>query len=219
VQLLAVRFVDPGHIDQNLGQRYRIWIQNNTDRDIDQPFNVVLMGSNDAQPGDQRLEAGQRVPSLAARQMLAIDIRLPLTANGVAGDPFSFSNLHVLVDAHRELNDIDLANNGAVIDRGAVLPIDPAVFNADNDVLEPGSVINIAGEGLGPEPGQVMLHIDGQTLQPEILGWYDLGVQVRVPQVFAAGLTPADLVIVRGDGAAANPLSVQVANAEAGRAF
>jgi hypothetical protein len=219
VQLLAVRFVDPGHFDQNLGPRYRVWIQNNGTADIDQPFNLILMGNNDAIPGDQRMEAGQRIPRLAAGQMLAIDVRLPLTANGLPGDPHAFSNLHVLVDAHRELNDIELDNNGAVIDRGAILPIDPAVFNADRDVVEPGSVINVAGEGLGPEPGQVMLHIDGQTFQPEILGWYDLGVQVRMPKVFAAGLAPADLVIVRGDGVAANPITVQIANAEAGRAF
>ncbi len=219
VQLLAVRFVDAGHLDQNLGPRYRVWIQNNSNFDIDQPFNVVLMGNNDALPDDVRLEVGQRVPNLAAGQMQAVDLRLPLTPNGVPGEPFAFSNVHVLVDAHRELQDTNMANNGAVIDRGEILPVDPALFNADNDVIEPSMVLNVAGEGLGPEPGQVLLHVNGITYQPEILGWYDLGVQLRVPQIAVAGLTAADLVVVRGDGAAANPLSVQIANAAAGRGF
>ena len=30
LQLLAVRFVDPGHPDQKLGPRYRVWFRNNS---------------------------------------------------------------------------------------------------------------------------------------------------------------------------------------------
>lgn len=220
VQLLAVRFVDPGHWQQNLGQRFRVWLRNNSPRDIVQPFNVVVMGSNDAVPDDRRLEIGQRVPSLEAGQTIALDLRLPLTPNNQPGDPFDYSNLHVLVDAHRELNDVNLANNGTVLDRGDILPVDPAAFNADSDIVEPGMVINIAGEGLGPEPGQLLLSVGNETYQPEILGWYDLGVQMRVPEVAAEGLANGDLVIIRGDGAAANPLTLQIAGAKvAGRAF
>ncbi len=220
VQLLAVRFVDPGHLEQNLGSSYRVWLRNNSRTDVNQAFNVVLMGVDGLLPNDRRVEVGQRVPSLAAGQTLAIDLRLPLMPDGRAGEPFAFSNVHVLVDANRELRDTELTNNGAVIDRGDIQPVDPATFNADSDIVEPGMVINVAGEGLGPEPGQVMLQVGNDTYQPEILGWYDLGVQVRVPEVAAAGLASGDLVIIRGDGAAANPLTLQIAGAEvAGRAF
>jgi hypothetical protein len=218
VRLLAVRFVDPGHLDQRLGQRYRVWLRNDSNRNIDRPCNVVLMGTNDLIPGDRRLEVGQRVPSIAAGQTLAIDMRLPIAPDG-AGEPMPFEKLHALVDANRELNDVAMTNNGAVLDRGDVMPVDPAAFNMDADVATAGQVITIAGEGLGPEPGQILLQVGNETYQPEILGWYDLGVQVRLPVVNAAGMSDGDLVVVRGDGAATNPLAIQIAGAGGGREF
>jgi hypothetical protein len=130
-----------------------------------------------------------------------------------------FEKLHALVDANRELNDVAMTNNGAVLDRGDVMPVDPAAFNMDADVATAGQVITIAGEGLGPEPGQILLQVGNETYQPEILGWYDLGVQVRLPVVNAAGMSDGDLVVVRGDGAATNPLAIQIAGAGGGREF
>ncbi len=82
-----------------------------------------------------------------------------------------------------------------------------------------GQIITIAGEGLGPGPRQVLLQVGNETYQPEILGWYDLGVQVRMPVVDADGMTEGDLVVIRGDGAAANPLAIQIAGAAGGREF
>jgi hypothetical protein len=219
VQLLAVRFVDPGFAEQDLGPRYRVWLRNNTDRAIDTPFDVVVMGANERQIGDRRVEVGQRVTAIDAGQTMALDMRLPLTVDGAGGNPFEFSLLHVLVDAGKALNDSDMTNNGAVVERSEILPVDPYVFDAENPVVESGGIINVAGEGLGPEPGQVVLHSNGKTYQPEILGWYDLGVRVRLPELPAVDLTEADLVIIRGDGAAANPLDLQVAPHVVGKMF
>lgn len=217
LQLLAVRFVDPGHPGNDLGARYRVWVRNNSTDLASDPFNVVVMGTRGQQVTDARLEAGVRVPSIEPNQILPIDIRLPL--NMPSGDPLDFDMVHVLVDSHRELNEGDETNNGAVLARGDIEPVDPAVFSADADVVLAGAVVNLAGEGLGPEPGEVILQIGDQQSQVEVVGWYDLGVQVRIPQVALNNLTGAELMIVRGDGAASNPLPVQMASSDSGETY
>ena len=78
----------------------------------------------------------------------------------------------------------------------------------DSDAAPVGSLFNIAGEGFGPEPGQVAVYVNGLELQAEIQGWYDLGVRVKLPQLPLTGAAQTEIVVVRGDGAAANPLSV-----------
>ena len=73
----------------------------------------------------------------------------------------------------------------------------------------------VAGEGLGPQPGQVIVNIAGKELQAEVLGWYDLGVRLNVPQAELNGPTQADVIVVRADGAATNPIKITLTPAEA----
>lgn len=214
VQLLAVRFVDSGHPERELGPRYRVWFQNNGGAPIDRPFDVLLMASNDRNPGVGLPEAGVRVTGMDAGQIQAVDVRLPYEANLLDRDaqgrsvPFRF--LHVIVDARRELDDGYRANNGTVLDRLAIDPVDPMVFSAVLDEAAGTSLVDIAGEGFGPEPGQVVLRIGGQQVAPEITGWYDLGIQVRLPSGTAAEAASAEVLVIRGDNAASNPLPVRL---------
>jgi hypothetical protein len=214
LQMLAVRFIDPGHADQKLGPRYRVWFRNNSVVDIEKPFNVMLFAANSQELAGDLPEAGVRVMSITADEIRSVDIRLPFDANVMGlddeGNKSPFSQLHVIIDTHREIPEVFEQNNGAVIARGDVLPVDPALFAAEQGVLEVGSVINIAGEGLGPEPGQVLFLVNGLELLGVVDGWYDLGVRVRVPNLPLATAIEAQLVIVRGDGAAAVPLTVQL---------
>ena len=215
LQLLAVRFVDPGHIQQERGPRYRAWVRNNTPRTITQPFNVMLFASDDSQLLVNRSEAGVRVDRIEAGQTMSFDIRLPEGVNNSSldeqGNPVPFRYLTAQIDSHRELADVDPLNNGSTMERGAILPVDPASFAADPLGTSVGSIVNIAGEGFGPEPGQVLVQIGELELQGEIEGWYDLGVRVRLPSLPLASSTTAQVVVVRGDGAAANPLALEVA--------
>ncbi len=210
LQLLATRFVDNGHPDQNLGPRYRVWVRNNGPLSTTTPFNVMLIAANEPVPQADLPQAGAVVNGIAAGEIQSVDIRLPLAANRLAvtpeGQRIPFGYLHVLVDSHRELVEPDESNNGAVVARNDILPVDPAAFSSDVSAGAPGTVINVAGEGLGPEPGQVIVSINGLQLQAEIHGWYDLGVRFALPNIALAGATDADILIVRGDGAAANPL-------------
>ena len=214
LQLLAVRFVDPGHPEEKLGPRYRVWFRNNGNRPITQPFNVVLLAGNDPNPAANMPQAGVRVTAIEAGDVQSVDIRLPvevykLNPNARDDQP-PFTVLHVMVDANQELADITRANNGARLNPADVLPVDPAAFELEPTTARSGGEILLAGEGFGPQPGQILLHIGGQEVEAEISGWYDLGVRFTVPKTDIAVPTQAEVIVVRGDGAAANPLRINI---------
>jgi hypothetical protein len=217
LQLLAVRFVDAGHPEQQLGPRYRVWFRNSSSQDLATAVQRVHHRGNDDGLHEQLPQASVRVEAIAAGETQAVDLRLPWEAYRLsldaAGDPLPFENLHVIVDSHREIDDITVANNGAIVDRGEILPVDPAAFSTDVDTVVAGQAVSIAGEGFGPEPGQVLLYVKGLELQPEIQGWYDLGVRVEIPALPLAEPTEARLVVVRRDSAAANPVELTLAPA------
>jgi hypothetical protein len=222
VQLLAVRFVDPGHPERDLGPRYRVWFRNNGPRDLDRPFNVMLFAANGETLEEGLPHAGVRVESMENGQVQSVDIRLPAEANSlgrdVDGEAIPFARLHAVVDSHNELPDAARGNNGAVVARIDVLPVDPAAFSTDVPSAAAGSTIAIAGEGFGPEPGSVLISVKGVELEATIEGWYDLGVRLRLPTLRLAGQTQAELIVVRGDGAVSNPLPLTLTPEETGSA-
>lgn len=215
LQMLAVRFVDSGHPEEELGPRFRVWFRNNSNVDINVPFNVMLFASNSRELTTGSPEAGSRIDNIAAGQVQSVDIRLPFAASTMAtdaeGNHIPFEQLHVLVDSHREIPEAFEENNGAVIPRVDVLSVDPALFSTDTEVVLSGSLINLAGEGLGPEPGKVLVSLNGMNFEAEIHGWYDLGVRVKMPELPLLDSAEATLVVIRGDGAASNPIEVQFA--------
>ena len=103
------------------------------------------------------------------------------------------------------------ANNGARLLPADILPVDPAAFELDPVAARPGGEVALAGEGFGPQPGRALLQVGGQEMDAEILGWYDLGVRLALPRLALAAPTPADVIVIRGDGAAANPLRISIA--------
>ena len=215
LQLLAVRFVDGGHPEEQQGPRYRAWVRNNSAVPISQAFNVLAYAANGQEPVSGAPEGGVRVTSIDAGAVQSLDLRLPFSASNMTqdseGHPQPFGFLHVIVDSHREVQEAHEENNGVVLARGDVLPVDPSLFGVDQPVAAPGTVLSIGGEGFGPEPGQVILRVGDQEVQPKILGWYDLGVQVELPDL--SGDAQADLIVVRGDQAATNPYTITIQTA------
>ncbi len=203
LQLLAVRFVDAGHPEQNFGARYRVYLRNNSDQSMNQPFNVLLVASNDTSPSVDALNAGFQLETIDAGETKAIDIRLPMTEE-------SFSKLHVLVDSHEDIKETEETNNGAILNVVDILPVDPVLFGSEDQQIVTGSVMTLAGEGLGPAPGRVLVHASGLEWEAEIEGWTDLGVQIKLPALPVTDDTPAEIVLFRGDDAATNPLSVTI---------
>lgn len=214
LQLLAVRFVDNGHPEQNLGPRYRVWVRNNSPIQITSPFSVLALASNDPNADASLPQAGVVIPSMDIGEVKPIDIRLPLQANRMGASPeghkVPFNYLQVLVDSHQQIPEANKANNGAVLSRTDILPVDPASFSSDLTVASPGSTLTIAGEGFGPEPGRVLVSVNGQQTEAVIQGWYDLGVRFTVPSYNLTGVVDADVLVVRGDGAVSNPLDLDI---------
>ena len=203
LQLLAVRFVDAGHPEQNFGARYRIYLRNNSDQPINQPFNVLLLASDGTSPSADALNAGFQLETIEAGETKAVDIRLPMTEE-------PFTKLHVLIDSHKNIEEIEETNNGSVLNVADILPVDPVLFGSEDQQVVTGSVMTLAGEGLGPAPGRVLVHAAGLEWEAEIEGWTDLGVQVKLPELPVTDDTPAEIMLIRGDDAATNPLSVTI---------
>jgi len=221
LQLLAVRFVDPGHPEEKLGPRYRIWFRNNSDQAISRPFNVTLLASADGKLAANLPQAGARVASIAAGETRSVDVRLPIEVSqmgrGADGKPAPFVTLHVLVDSNREVNDVNRQNNGVAIAQAEILPVDPVAFEVEPTAVAAGGEVILAGEGLGPEPGKVLVHLGGLEMEAEILGWYDLGVRLNFPKMPLTSPMQAELIVVRGDGAATNPIQITVNPPAAGQ--
>ena len=218
VQLLAVRFVDNGHPEQNLGSRYRAWVRNNSPVQIVTPFSVLLLASNELTPTVELPQTGVVVPSMDIGETKVLDIRLPLAANRLGVTPegyrVPFTYLHALVDSHQQIPETFEDNNGAVLLRTDILPVDPAAFSTDLTAAAPESLLTIAGEGFGPEPGQVIVSVYGQQVQAEIHGWYDLGIRFEVPNFELTQPVEVEVLVVRGDSAVSNPLTVRLAPKE-----
>jgi hypothetical protein len=174
----------------------------------------MLFAGNDVRLAANVPQAGVRVTSIDAGDIQSVDIRLPvevLSMNRDAqGNPAPFAMLHVLVDANREVPETSLANKGARLAVGDILPVDPAAFEIDPVAARPGGEVLLAGEGFGPQPGRALVVVGGREMDAEILGWYDLGVRLALPKLALAAATEADVIIIRGDGAAANPLKVTI---------
>ena len=175
------------------------------------------MAANDGTPKAGMPQGGVLVTKIDGGEIRAVDIRLPAAANALGVTPdgthVPFSHLHVLVDGHNQIAETTKDNNGAVLARTDILPVDPAAFSTDLTAAAPGGTLNIAGEGFGPEGGQLVVLAGGQQLQAEIQGWFDLGVRFTIPAFVLKGSTDAEILVVRGDGAVANPLHVQLAPA------
>ena len=214
LQLLAIRFVDAGHPQEKLGPRYRVWFRNGSDQAIMNPFDILLLAGNDAEVNDKLPTAGVRVSSMEAGQTQSVDIRLPFEVLEMGRDeksrPAPFTTLHVLVDANREIDESSEVNNGTRLAADLVLPVDPSAFEAKPKEAQTGGELLLAGEGFGPEPGRVLVHLGGIEMEAEILGWYDLGVRVTVPRLPLAAAVEAELIVIRRDGVAANPLTITV---------
>ncbi len=212
LQLLAVRFVDPGHPERNLGPRYRVWLRNNGKQAIATAFNVLALASNSDVASGSNPQATVRINSMQPRTIEAVDIRLPMSVASMSRDgqgrAIPFTQLHVVVDSHRELTgDAIPLNNGVIVPRDQILSVDPAIFSADSTEAAVGSLINLAGEGFGPEPGQVVVSIGDLQLDAQIEGWYDLGIRLALPDLQLADVQDAKILVIRGDSIASNPIA------------
>jgi hypothetical protein len=217
LQLLAVRFVDGGHPEQQIGPRYRVWFRNSSPQDVTTPFNVSIIAAQDERLHDRLPQAGVRIEAIAAGETQAVDLRLPWEAyelsRDAAGNELPFDKLHVVVDSHLEINEVANANNGAIVDRGDILPVDPAAFSTDVDTVSAGQAVSIAGEGSGRSRARCCCTSRDLSCSPRSRAGTTWACGSRFPRWPLAEPTEARLVVVRRDSAAANPVELTLAPA------
>jgi hypothetical protein len=147
LQLLAVRIVDSGDPENQQGPAVRVWFRNNSAVAIEHPFNVIAVAARDVQATPDLPQAGVRIDRIDASQTLSVDIRLPIQAN----DP-AFPMLHVVVDSHREILEVNEANNGLVINRGEVLPLEASELQGPASAVAAGQAAPIATQNAKVAP-------------------------------------------------------------------
>jgi hypothetical protein len=120
VEFTSIRQLDAGDAAKNLAPAYRVWFHNNSDVDINQPFDVAVLGSNDQTLTTNLPYAAVRVDGMAADETMSVDIRLPIDAMSMAtvdGQPAAYTYLHTIVDSENELVETNKANNLSVYAR------------------------------------------------------------------------------------------------------
>jgi hypothetical protein len=120
VQFTSIRQLDAGDPSKNLAPAYRVWFTNNTDVDINQPFDVAILAANSTTLSQGLPYAAVRVDGMAAGETMSADIRLPIEAmsmTGNNGQPAAFTYLHTIVDSQNELVETNKQNNLAVFAR------------------------------------------------------------------------------------------------------
>jgi hypothetical protein len=117
VEFTSIRQFDAGDPAKNLAPAYRVWFHNNSDVDINQPFDVAILASNDQTLTTNLPCASVRVDGMAADETMSVDIRLPIEAMSMAtvdGKPAAYTYLHTIIDSENELVETNKANNLSV---------------------------------------------------------------------------------------------------------
>jgi hypothetical protein len=115
VELVDVRQIDAGDVQQQLGPAYRVTFHNNSAVDINSAFSVGAMASTSRRLSKEFPMATVQVPGIKAGATMAVDIRLPLDAQRMGvnymGQNVPFAYLYVVVDSSNQLNDVNRNNN------------------------------------------------------------------------------------------------------------
>jgi hypothetical protein len=115
VELVEVRQIDAGDVQQQLGPAYRIAFRNNSAVDINHAFSVGAMASTSRRLSKEFPMATVQVPGIKAGTTMAADIRLPLDAQRMGvnymGQTVPFAYLYAVVDSLNQLNDVNRNNN------------------------------------------------------------------------------------------------------------
>ena len=123
VQFTKICQLDAGDASKNLAPAYRVWFHNNSDVDINQPFDVAILASTDGQLAQSLPYASIRVDGIAADDTMSVDIRLPAEAMSMAssdGQAASFAYVHSIIDSQKELVETNKANNLSVDGRDTI---------------------------------------------------------------------------------------------------
>ncbi len=210
LELVDVRLVDLGNASAGQGPRFRIVLKNITPFPLSRPFEVMLTAgiSDDFSPSLPTAVEG--LAAMAPGAVVPVDLRLPVEVMAMTypgrAEPGPFSMLFVLVGGPKNALGSSSVTTMAVLPLGDVRPVDLAIAPPANPEVAVGGPVELQGEGFGSEAGQVFLNVGGLKLNAEVLGWSELGIAVRMPELALTSPTPVQLLVTRVDGQSAAPL-------------
>jgi hypothetical protein len=115
LQVEYIQLVEAGDPQKELGPLYRVWIVNNGGDAVAQPFDVVLVATNEDTPSQESPYAAERISQIAGGQRLSVEIRLPVEVLQLSVDaeglPVPFKNLFAATDVQQELTELNEQNN------------------------------------------------------------------------------------------------------------
>jgi hypothetical protein len=212
IELVDVRLIDIGNAAEGQGPRFRVVIKNVMPFPLNQPFEVLLSAGINDEASAELPTAIQGVQQLGPGEIAPVEVRLPAEAMAMAypgrEEPAPFSVLHVLIAGPKNALGSSSITKLAATPLSEVRLADLAVAPPANGAVAVGSPLELQGEGFGLQAGQVVLNVAGLKLNAEVLGWSELGIAVRMPQLALTEPTPVQVTVVRADGQAAQPLSL-----------
>lgn len=212
IELVDVRLIDIGNAAAGEGPRFRVVIKNTMPFPLEKPFEVLLSAGIDSNASPELPTAVMPVEKLGAGEIAPVELRLPVEAMAMTypgrKEPAPFSMLHVLVAGPKNALGSSSITKVTSLPLGDVRLADLMVAAPATATVAAGSPLELQGEGFGPQAGQVVLTIAGLKLNAEVLAWSELGIAVRMPQLALTSPTPVQVVVLRADGQAAQPLSL-----------
>ena len=131
MQLIDLRFVDPGNPVEKVGPRFRVFFRNSSPA-ISLPFDMVLAGGIDRQLKPGLPQAVERVSAMQPGQAIGVDVRLPIEAMAMTypgeARPAPFSMLFVLIAGQQDLLGGAKLQTLAVVPRIGIQPVELAVI-------------------------------------------------------------------------------------------
>lgn len=210
LELIDIRLVDLGNPSASQGPRFRVVLKNVTPFALQRPFEVLLTAgiSDDFSPSLPTAVEG--VAEMAPGATVGVDLRLPVEAMAMTypgrAETAPLSMLFVSVGGPKDAQGTSSVTTMAVLPLIQVRTVDLAIAPPTTPTVDVGAPVELQGEGFGNEAGKVLLNVDGQELNIEVLGWSELGIAVRMPDLALTGPTPVPLLVTRADGQTAAPL-------------
>ena len=132
LQLIDLRYVDPGNAARQLGPRYRVTVFNASNTAVTIPFEVALLAAGKDAAVKETATAATIVNSMAAGETKTVDVRLPLSALQLGreanGRGLAFAVLYGVVDSQNVVAEVDDGqernNNVRAWRRDDIRPID-----------------------------------------------------------------------------------------------
>lgn len=128
LEVLEIRLIDAGNLQENLGPAFRVTFRNSTGVNIARPFMVGVMASTSKLLTEGLPEATAEIAGMSAKAVLDADVRLPVTAiamgHNADGEPVGFSWATASINIQHSVPETNWDNNTLTLNRKELLMVE-----------------------------------------------------------------------------------------------